>query len=291
MDSRDSKRDGHADQDLSAYLDRELSAERASEVEAHLKSCSDCSNLLATMKKSRDTLERALRFTERDHIPVERLDAYRSKEVEEPARIAIETHLRLCAACRESLEHLSYLDEPDAKKRSLRLALVAAAAVLAVAAGVFLFESRSEREEILARLSQIDPPPYLESRPRSGALDAAAFERLENGMRAYLAADYAGAIEGLEPLVLEHPEIQQASFFLATCYLLTGENEPAVSLLESLAREPGPYAERARFYLAKAHLRLDDVGRAREELEAVLSMGGRYEGEARAILEELRRLR
>ena len=151
---------------------------------------------------------------------------------------------------------------------------------------------RSARSEVpsaatLDALAQVEAPIYLPV-PLRGLHDEAA-DRFEDGMRQYLAKDYAGAIPDLRESVRLRPDAPNAAFFLAICQLLTSDVASAAEgLQKTIALGDSPYVEEAHFYLAKARLKQGDVAAARAELQRVVDHRGRLEREARRLLEQLR---
>jgi len=138
-------------------------------------------------------------------------------------------------------------------------------------------------------LARVDPPIYLPVTLR-GARDEAA-ERFEAAMRRYVDKDFAGAIPDLETAVRLHPDAPHANFFLAICQLLTGKVAPAVEGLQNtIALGESPYLEEAHFYLAKARLRQNNLGAARDELTRTVERRGRLESDARQLLAQVDRL-
>ena len=97
---------------LSAYLDNELSASIRKQVESHLRTCDDCSEMLAAFQENsasiRDFVHPAPPIKEmvmaRIHEQIQdELSAYLDDELALDTRTRIESHLRTCDDCSEML--------------------------------------------------------------------------------------------------------------------------------------------------------------------------------------------
>ena len=95
--------------DLSAYIDNELSPKRRKQVEAHLRSCKACAEMLAAFQKNRQmvsALSRPAPSTLKDAVMAkihtefqDELSAYIDNELAPAMRHRMETHLRACGEC------------------------------------------------------------------------------------------------------------------------------------------------------------------------------------------------
>ncbi len=142
----------------------------------------------------------------------------------------------------------------------------------------------------LAELAQVRPPDYTPVTLR-GAPDQAT-QRFHQAMRLYLKSDYRGAIPGLRTALEMNPKAADASFYLAACHLLLGQNDAAVAgLKETIALGDTPYLEDAHFYLAKAFLQKRDVSSAKRELKRITELHGDREEEARDLLRKFQQLK
>jgi tetratricopeptide (TPR) repeat protein len=232
----------------------------------------------------------------------EYIERYLRGELEEGEAQALEEHYVSCDRCFRALEELSPLRTELVKERwavedektparwqwgGWTGAWLGAAAVVAVAVGLgFWLASRPPGTEIdprIAELSAVEPPPYTARTLRSTASRA---ERLfEEAMTLYEQGDYAAAIPGLEAAASADPESRQVLFYLGACYLLADQPQPAAEALGRLVDlGPSLYLERGRFLRAQALLRMGDLSAARTELEAVVSLGGDMNDEARRLL-------
>ena len=100
-------------EELSAYLDNELSPNRHKQIETHLRTCDECSEILATFEKNRQivaNIAHPVPLTLKDGVMAkihtqfqEELSAYLDGELEPTTRDRIETHLHSCDECSEML--------------------------------------------------------------------------------------------------------------------------------------------------------------------------------------------
>ena len=100
-------------EELSAYLDNELSPSRHKQIEAHLRSCDECSEMLSAFQTNRQMIAKVARpvpSTLKDGVMAkihtqfqDELSAYLDNELAPAMRDRIETHLDSCEACSEML--------------------------------------------------------------------------------------------------------------------------------------------------------------------------------------------
>ena len=115
--------------ELSAYIDNELSPSRRKQIEAHLRSCKACSEMLSAFQKNRQrvaNLSRPAPSTLKDAVMAkihtefqDELSAYIDNELAPAMRERIETHLHACSECadmvsafRENRERIQRLEHP-----------------------------------------------------------------------------------------------------------------------------------------------------------------------------------
>lgn len=144
------------------------------------------------------------------------------------------------------------------------------------------------RRRSLGQLAQFTPPPYFALTLRGGREAATADDAFATGMQRYMARDYAGARQALTRAVGTDPGRPAAQFYLGICQLLDGEaEEAAATFARTVALGDSMYYEDAHFFLAKARLSQGRIAEARTALEAVATMAGDREAEARTLLGEL----
>jgi anti-sigma factor RsiW len=100
-------------EELSAYLDNELSPSRHKQIEAHLRSCDECSDMLATFQTNRQivtNIARPVPSTLKDGVMAkihtqfqDELSAYFDNELAPAMRDRIEAHLHACGECSDML--------------------------------------------------------------------------------------------------------------------------------------------------------------------------------------------
>ena len=140
----------------------------------------------------------------------------------------------------------------------------------------------------LDQLALVEPPPYTAIAFRGG--DDRAHEQFRVAMQNYWKGNYAAAIPGLRAAVKIDPEGLSFNFYLAACYLLTGQTDSAVgSFRRTIALGDPTYSEQSHFYLAKAYLKKQDVPRAQDELQATIAFHGSKELKASELLRQLRK--
>lgn len=138
----------------------------------------------------------------------------------------------------------------------------------------------------LEELARVEPPPYSGVVLR-GAEDE-AHETFHQAMQFYVKGDFTQAIPGVRAAAKASPQTASFSFYLGACYLLTGQNDPAILAFRKTVSLVDPaYSESAHFYLAKAYLRKKEAARAKDELQKTVHFHGSLESEAAEILRQL----
>lgn len=108
-------------------------------------------------------------------------------------------------------------------------------------------------------------------------------------MAMYDEQNYAGAAAALRAVANAYPGLAPARFYLGISLLLSGDRISGIQELRDLTnRGDGPYLERARFYLAKGLIAEHDIMRAQEQLEDLIAQHGDLEGQATALLGQIR---
>ena len=100
-------------EELSAYLDNELSPSRHKQIEAHLRSCDECSEMLSAFQGNRQMIAKVARpvpSTLKDGVMAkihaqfqDELSAYLDNELAPAMRDRIEAHLHSCEECSDML--------------------------------------------------------------------------------------------------------------------------------------------------------------------------------------------
>ena len=116
-------------EELSAYLDKELSPNRHEQIEVHLRSCDECSDILAAFQKNRQmitNIARPVPSTLKDGVMAkihtqfqDELSAYLDNELAPSMRDRIEAHLHACSECsdmlaafRQNRERVKMIEQP-----------------------------------------------------------------------------------------------------------------------------------------------------------------------------------
>ena len=103
--------------ELSAYLDNELTPSRHKQIEAHLRSCSECSDMLSAFQQNRQRvadLSHPVPLTLKDTVMAkihtqiqDELSAYLDNELAPAEHQRIEAHLHTCSECSDILAAFS----------------------------------------------------------------------------------------------------------------------------------------------------------------------------------------
>lgn len=263
---------------LAAYEMGLLDDQEQTRFEDHLQDCSACLEQLYEMAPGM-----AAMLGQPGELAAQ-LAAATAAEAAWPARPEPERENRLLTWFRETLAAIT---TPRV------LVPVGVAAVLALA--MFVQHNLSEPDS-LRRLAFVEPVPYVQIGIRAGTSTIATLS-FDEGMTHYAAGRYDEAADRLTVAVQLGQEIStwsrqdQAAFYLGLSLLLTGQAEPAQEHLGRASQSPvAPLAEKACWYLAQAHLLLDDAHGALVPLQALADDGLIYRERAHRQLEELRRV-
>lgn len=230
----------------------------------------------------------------------EMIESYLRRDLSESELERLEEHLLACERCHQQLEDLSLLRaalEADESREVVEkrgtsipwhwIGLAAAAVLILVL--IFwprLVEPPGSGGVAIARLAEVQPPPYEPKSLRTSGSEAEL--RFREAMVSYQEDRFAEAISGLESAVALDPDFAPARFYLGASYLLTGKAREAVDNLSRIVEVEGsPYREWALWLRAKASLGLGDVAVAQQDFEEVLQTGGDFEAQAREILNQL----
>lgn len=116
-------------EELSAYLDNELTPSRHQQIEAHLRSCDECSDMLSAFQENRQmiaNIAQPVPSTLKDGVMAkihtqfqDELSAYLDNELAPEMRDRMEAHLHACGECsdmltafRENRERVQTLERP-----------------------------------------------------------------------------------------------------------------------------------------------------------------------------------
>jgi TolA-binding protein len=239
---------------------------------------------------------------ERENIP----ERYLAGALDAPLKEQWEQHYFACDRCAELLATWQAIDRPlrqraDAIRReslrpkpSARWLWAGAAIAAAVAIGVGVEMSMPRQKPQVAQvvapapvnpwleLARLDPPAYQPNTFRGAGSKADA--QFQAAMEAYLRRDYAQAATGLRAALELDPDAAASRFFLGACDLLTGDSTSGVRELERVASGDSPFAQEARFDLAKGHLQQNDPTRAMADLRQLTDVPGDFQEPARQLL-------
>lgn len=234
---------------------------------------------------------------------------------------AFEAHLLECESCREEVrlaeairealledEAGAEADDEEAESRGpgaaptsgsdgaavkgelptwLRIAAALALATSLVLMAIVLVPSGDVDPDLAALGRVVQAPVYLgtsvrapEGRPDSLFADA---------MDAYVAEDYAAAVDGLRATIAADGDEPPVHFFLGASLLMLDRSDEAIDAFEAVeASGDSPYLTEARFYRAKALLSEGEADEALEFLRSVADSDSPVAGHAAALVDSVR---
>ena len=211
---------------------------------------------------------------------------------------AFEDHFVTCKQCQDEVRFASSVvgavgvarsDAPPRERPRRRWFLGGGA--IALAAGLTaLMILRAPSSELAALGGVREPPMYLGIPVRSQ--DARPDSAFDVAMDAYARKDFREAASGLRAMVALNPGFVPAEFFLAASLLLDDHPRDAADAFERvIARGDTPYHAEARYYRAKALLRMGRAADAQSELQRIAASSGAMFEMARALADSVSRLR
>lgn len=206
---------------------------------------------------------------------------------------AFEDHFVTCADCQREVRFASAIIAGLPRANVARPSAKAARRLwigggLAIAAGLAtLMILRSEpRSELVALGGVREPPTYLGIPVRSA--DAPQDSLFEAAMGPYGRRRYAAAAAGLRAALAAGEDSMPAQFFLAASLLLDNRATEAVDEFQRvLSHGETPYRAEARYYRAKALLRLGRRADAQAELARLTSVDGVVYDMGRALADSI----
>jgi hypothetical protein len=103
-------------------------------------------------------------------------------------------------------------------------------------------------------LAKLEPPAY--NAPTLRGVESPAQGKFREAMTFYQSRDWSHAIDGLNTSLGLDPNAPAPRFFLGASYLMAGNPRQGVAELERVAKMDSPFADEARFDLAKGYLAL-----------------------------------
>jgi len=212
-------------------------------------------------------------------------------------------HVESCPDCSHALDVAAELVAAGAAARaevtlraagpaiafSLRAPLLALAAGILLAIGVWTLLRPPSRAELVTRLAAIEPLPGTTAALRSGTGDRGAWWR--TAMESYERGDLRATAESLAPRAAERPTDALLHLYLGIARLELEESDLAVDALEIAARTgEGMLQEQALWYASHARLAAGDLPAAINTLERLAALAGDYELDAHEKLTQLRAL-
>lgn len=207
-------------------------------------------------------------------------ERYVARRMAAPEADAFEDHFVTCADCQREVRLASavisgLLRTSDATPSRMAARRMWIGGGLALAAGLaaLLILRVESRNELVALGAVREPPVYL-GIPVRGA-DARPDTLFEAAMDSYATRRYAAAAAGLRAALAAGEDSVPAQFFLAASLLFDNRaTEAADEFQHVLAHGETPYRAEARYYRAKALLRLSRRADAQAELAKLTSADG-----------------
>ncbi len=176
------------------------------------------------------------------------------------------------------------VNKPETKVFSLRPWLAAASIALLVGVGTWVFFFNNP-EVNTGELYAANFAPYenvvhpIERGTQLEDLKTRAFT-------AYESEDFSLALQLFKELGNKQKD-GYIDFYSAIVYMQLGNHAKAIPLLRRYIDADGELKDRATWYLALSHLKLDDLDASKTELKNLIRMGSFKKGDAEKLLETL----
>jgi hypothetical protein len=205
---------------------------------------------------------------------------------------AFEEHLLTCAACQQALTVAVAIREALPKVtvgRTRRIPWfgLSLTTLAAAARAVVVLLPRDQVPDTIRALGGLTQPPvYLGVAVRQAASRSDSL--FEAAMAEYVTGDFAAAAEGLSRALAAGADTVPVQFFAGASLLMTDRPADAAEAFRSVINGGDtPYLAEARYYLAKALLRLGQTDAALRELRAAAADTMEIAGEARALADSV----
>lgn len=246
------------------YVAGSLSPEEAEAFEAHLLECESCRQEVRLAEAIREALLEDESGAEAD-----------DEEAESTAPAAAAAGGSDGAAVRGELPAW------------LRTAAALALAISLVLMAIVLIPSGDVDPELAELGRVVQAPVYLGTSIR--APEARPDSLFADAMDAYVAEDYAAAVDGLRATLAAGGDEPPVHFFLGASLLMLDRPEEAIDAFAAVeASGDSPYVDEARFYRAKALLSEGEAEEALEFLQGVVGSDSPVAGHAAALVDSVR---
>ena len=228
-----------------------------------------------------------------DQAVVER---YLAGGLSEEQREEFESHFLTCQRCQDAIVLGAGIRAAWPRVRARpprRWLLVGGGLGMAAAAGLaalVLFTPKRVPEAVERLGALVQAPIYL-GIPVRGGPSGPPDSLFAVAMTAYVAERFGEAAAGLQAALSAGVDSVPADFFLGASQLMTSRPaDAAASFAKVIAAGDSPYLAEARFYRAKALLRLGEVSGALAELNQSAKLGGVIGAYARALADSVERV-
>lgn len=173
------------------------------------------------------------------------------------------------------------------KTYSLYRIAAAAAVLLLPLVAILWWPSQNTDDNLFAHNFSSFPTDKYET-TRSEETSAKVLTKEMTAYKAYAEKDYTTAIQAFKNYIALIPEDAEATFYLGLAQLETGQAENAINNLETARINSDRFYEDATWYLALAHIKLnqrDDAGLVLQDL--IKNEQGHYFAKAKKLLEDL----
>lgn len=231
-------------------------------------------------------------FQEHDCLSEGAIQEYVNSRLSNTDRHRVENHMLDCPLCSDAVEGYTFLKEEKrpagARVLNWRLFSMAAAALVLLAAAVWIYSSPSGEEALFAQYYESYQSDLDIQLRKSGESAQTTNTGLARGLKAYQAKDFSTAIAEMDGFLKENPDHAVARFYLGTAQMADARWTDAEQNLGMVRSTGMEYWEEASWYLALIYVKTSRTESAKETLEALVEPGsGRYYEKAKELLEKI----
>lgn len=225
------------------------------------------------------------------------IQAYLLGKLKDADRFRIENHLLDCPLCSDAVDGYSFMQALPAKQtpitRSLPWLQVAAGFLLLSVASFLVWHQlnnssnnlyasyfESYKSEVNLQIRSIQPGEVV---PVEGTR-----KFFNEAIEAYERSDFETSIIAFDQYLNERPQDALAHFYLGMAYLEVDQPEQALASLQASRETDTLYFEEASWYIALAHIRMNNNDQAKTELQRLLDVPeNRYHERAKKLISKL----
>lgn len=241
-------------------------------------------------------------FQPHDCLSEADIQAYLNGELSQTDLFTVENHLLDCPLCADAVEGFELIQGPKALAeeapvvRSLPWLRIAAGFLILFSASLFAWYIMNNQAPGNEQLYAAYFEPYASEvnlqirslQPGETAPVDDARQAFNRAIQAYEAEDFQTSVVAFDEYLADRPQDALAMFYLGMAYLELDQPTLAIGPLSQTRDVDTLYFEEATWYLALAHIKLDNSSQASIELKKLIDLPeSRYHKRATILISKL----